>query len=105
MKKLPRKKVEPEIFREYETNLIEILEKKKNSVIEVNLNDDDELVPNFDDVGERINMDKILQELQLSEHKKIDSFQEAIIGIKIENTVNVDTFDVVDISKYIEDNI
>ena len=108
MKKLRKKIIEDEIFREDETNLKKILDKQKISVIEVNLNgDDDDSVPNFDDVGESRNIDRILEEVKLSEDKKIGSFQEVIItdAEKVDKKINVDAFDGVDITKYIKDNV
>ena len=109
MKKLPKKIIEKEIFREDETNLKKILDKQKISVIEVNLNgDDDDSVPNFDDVGERRNIDKIIEEVKISENKKIGSFQEVIFTTgaeKVDKKINVDAFDGADITKYIKDNV
>lgn len=103
LKKCSKKTVETEIFEADQTNLMKILDNQKKSSIEINLSDDD-LESVNDDVGERINLEKIFEEVKLFEHNKKGSFQEVIIADKVDNDLNVDTLDVVDISKYIKDN-
>ena len=108
MKKFSKDIVETEIFKNDEddqdqTNLMKILKQEKTSLIEINLSDDD-LDHNLDDVEGRRNLEKILEKVKLSDHEKIGSIQEVIIAEKADNDFNVDTFDEVDISKYIQDN-
>ena len=108
MKKFSKDIVETEIFKndqdvQDQTNLMKILKQEKTSLIEINLSDDD-LDHNLDDVEGRRNLEKILEKVELSDHEKIGSIQEVIIAEKTDNDFNVDTFDEVDISKYIKDN-
>ena len=104
LKKYSKKTVETEIFEEEQTNLMKILENKKKSSIEINLSDDN-LYPVNDDVGERKNIEKILEKVKHSEHNIKGSFQEVVMADQVDNDLNVDTLDGVDISKYIQNNI
>ena len=105
VKKFSRKRVETEIFEEDQSNLKKILDNQKKKNIEINLSDDD-LDPCNDDVEEGRNL-KMVLEVKRSENDKKDSLQEEINAGKVDNDFNVDidTFDGVDISKYIKDNI
>ena len=108
MQKFSKDIVETEIFKndqddQEQTNLLKILKQEKTSLIEINLSDDDR-DHNLDDVEGRRNLEKILEKVKLSDHEKIGSIQEVIIAEKADNDFNVDTFDEVDISKYIQDN-
>ena len=108
MKKFSKNSVETEIFKkdthcQDQTNLLKILKQEKTSLIEINLSDDD-LDHNLDDIEESRNLEKILEKVKLSDHDKTGSLQEVIIAEKADNDFKVDTFDEVDISKYIQDN-
>ena len=108
MKKFSKDILETEIFNkdqdcQDQTNLLKILQQEKTRLIEINMSDDD-LDHNFDDVEESRNLDKILEKVKLSYQDKTGSLQEVIDAEKADNDLNVDNFNEVDISKYIQDN-
>ena len=106
MQKFEKKKVEAELFQEDEFHLKKLLDKEKKGLMEINLGElgDDDFEFNLNAESDK-NLDKILKEVKLSEENKIDSFQENMTTENIDIKIDVDTFDGLDITKYIKNNI